>query len=190
MDYNTATSRKLGNCQTGTNAQRNIGENDAQGIADLGLAVATRMLTGDYLCRVMRERRHPAQMQFEAAKTQAIRSKAAAKRLAHDEIGALDTARVECGRRALGAVREADSFVPELNKVQATNVPARSRTLTRGGCWHSYRKSSAWPDPCPRPVYEKIDSEEDAAERWSFGGPWLFALAKRSMLCCILRMVS
>lgn len=69
-------------------------------------------------------------MQFEAAKTQAIRSKATAKRPAHDEIGALDTAPMQCGRRALGAVREADSFVPEPNKVQATRFPARSRTLT------------------------------------------------------------
>jgi hypothetical protein len=63
-------------------------------------------------------------------------------------------------------------FVPELNKAGASDeIRHQITNENRAGCWYSYRKSSARPDPYPGAVYEKIDSEEDAAERWSFGGP-------------------
>jgi hypothetical protein len=62
-------------------------------------AVATMILSGDYLRYLMRERRHPRRCNLKSRKQQRS-TKATAKRLAHDEIGALHTAgmRSACSR--------------------------------------------------------------------------------------------
>ncbi len=80
-------------------------------------------------------------MQFEAAKTAAIRSTATAKRLAHDEIGAPDTARWNAVSALSVRFETLTIFVSELNKAGASDeIRYRFTNENCAGWWHSSRK--------------------------------------------------
>jgi hypothetical protein len=76
MDYNTATSRRLGNCQTGTNAERNAAPTSAKTTRKRSPIFKLGSGDDDPFGRLSAlpdaRAEAPAQMQFEVAKTAAI----------------------------------------------------------------------------------------------------------------------
>jgi hypothetical protein len=76
MDYNTATSRRPGNCQTGTNAERNAAPTSAKTTRKRSPIFKLGSGDDDPFGRLSAlpdaRAEAPAQMQFEVAKTAAI----------------------------------------------------------------------------------------------------------------------
>jgi hypothetical protein len=133
VDYNTATRRRLGNCQTGTNAERNAAKTRRTGarIGNVGsgdddrygrLSWSRDASSGG--CNLRRRKRQ--------------RSTATPTRLAHDEIGAPHTVRWNAVSALSVRFETLTIFVPELNKAGASDENRHQFTNENcTGCWQS-----------------------------------------------------